>query len=63
MVSVIPQIADDKQIWQSSTFVGSVPDELKKYKELLDAEIISQEEFDIKKKELLGFDLRLPPKN
>ena len=29
-------------------------DEIKKYKELLDSEIITQEEFDAKKKELLG---------
>ena len=32
----------------------SVVDELKKYKDLLDAEIITQEEFDAKKKQLLG---------
>lgn len=32
----------------------SVTDELKKYKELLDMEIITQEEFDAKKKQLLG---------
>jgi len=29
-------------------------DEIKKYKELLDSGIITQEEFDAKKKELLG---------
>ena len=29
-------------------------DELKKYKELLDMGVISQEEFDAKKKQLLG---------
>ena len=29
-------------------------DELKKYKELLDSGVISQEEFDAKKKQLLG---------
>lgn len=33
----------------------SVVDELKNYKELLDSGIITQEEFDKKKKELLGF--------
>ena len=33
----------------------SVADELKNYKELLDSGIITQEEFDKKKKELLGF--------
>lgn len=32
----------------------SVADELKKYKELLDSGIITQEEFDAKKKQLLG---------
>lgn len=32
----------------------SVADELKKFKELLDAEIITQDEFEAKKKELLG---------
>jgi predicted Zn-dependent peptidase len=33
---------------------ASTADELKKYKELLDAGIITQEEFDAKKKQLLG---------
>ncbi len=33
----------------------SVADELKKFKELLDMGIITQEEFDKKKKDLLGF--------
>ena len=33
---------------------SSNADELKKYKELLDMGVISQEEFDAKKKELLG---------
>ena len=32
----------------------SEADELKKYKELLDSDIITQEEFDAKKKQLLG---------
>ncbi len=32
----------------------SVPDEIRKYKELLDEEIITQEEFDAKKKQLLN---------
>ena len=32
----------------------STADEIKKYKDLLDAGIISQEEFDVKKKQLLG---------
>ena len=51
--SITPQVAD-KQTPQASTFIGSVPDELKKYKDLLDLGAITQEEFDIKKKELLG---------
>ena len=34
--------------------VGSNADELKKYKELLDSGVITQEEFDAKKKQLLG---------
>ena len=37
-----------------STPTGSIADELKKFKELLDAGIITQEEFDAKKKQLLG---------
>ena len=37
-----------------STPVASNADELKKYKELLDMGVISQEEFDAKKKQLLG---------
>lgn len=40
---------------QNSSFAGSAADELKKYKELLDSGIITQEEFDAKKKQLLGF--------
>ncbi|MBQ7378808.1 MAG: SHOCT domain-containing protein [Clostridia bacterium] len=40
----------------SNTIIQSTSnaDELKKYKELLDSGIISQEEFDAKKKQLLG---------
>ena len=37
-----------------TTISGSDADELKKYKELLDNGVISQEEFDAKKKQLLG---------
>ncbi len=51
--SITPQVAD-KQTPQASTFIGSAPDELKKYKDLLDLGAITQEEFDTKKKELLG---------
>jgi predicted Zn-dependent peptidase len=32
----------------------STADELKKFKELLDSGVITQEEFDAKKKQLLG---------
>ena len=32
----------------------STADELKKYKELLDLGVLTQEEFDVKKKQLLG---------
>ena len=32
----------------------SAADELKKYKDLLDAGVITQEEFDAKKKQLMG---------
>ena len=40
---------------QNSSFVVSAADEIKKYKELLDSGVITQEEFDVKKKQLLGF--------
>ena len=36
-----------------SAYIGSA-DELKKYKDLLDCGVITQEEFDAKKKQLLG---------
>ncbi|GEM_PF-804344 len=39
---------------QDAIPVYGVPEELKKYKELLDMEIITAEEFEIKKKQLLG---------
>ena len=38
----------------STTIATSGADEIKKYKELLDSGIITQEEFDAKKKQLLG---------
>ncbi len=38
----------------STTIQVSPADELKKFKELLDAGVITQEEFDAKKKQLLG---------
>lgn len=37
-----------------STSAPSIPDEIRKYKELLDDGIITQEEFNTKKKQLLG---------
>lgn len=39
---------------KTSQPVADVPEELKKYKELLDSGVITQEEFDEKKKQLLG---------
>lgn len=51
------QMAAIKSPTQSQTVVQStpdVPDEIRKYKQLLDDNIITQEEFDAKKKELLN---------
>lgn len=51
------QMAAIKSPTQSQTVVQStpdVPDEIRKYKQLLDDKIITQEEFDAKKKELLN---------
>ena len=49
------KIKEAKQL-KNNQFVGGVSaaDELKKFKELLDVGIISQEEFEAKKKQLLG---------
>lgn len=47
------QVADVKHQTPPTTTL-STTDELKKYKELLDMGIITQEEFDAKKKQLLG---------
>ncbi len=44
----------DKQIAPQITSQSSSVDELKKFKELLDSGVITQEEFDAKKKQLLG---------
>ena len=46
--------AKQEQITSTSAPTISAADELKKFKELLDSGIISQEEFDAKKKQLLG---------
>jgi|GEM_PF-1576310 len=43
-----------KQVTSNETASISTADELKKFKDLLDSGIISQEEFDAKKKDLLG---------
>ncbi len=45
---------DEKKVESTSIIASSTVDELKKYKELLDSGIITQEEFDIKKKQILG---------
>ena len=55
IISLLSVIADS----QTAPVAGSVPvasaaDELMKYKQLLDAGAITQEEFDAKKKQLLG---------
>ena len=42
------------QVLPQTVPVVSVADELKKFKELLDLDIITREEFDAKKKQLLG---------
>ena len=58
LANKLAELVDQHQVKidMPSTPVSSVSsaDELKKYKELLDAGIISQEEFDAKKKQLLG---------
>ena len=43
-----------KEQQQAVAQQGSAADELKKFKELLDSGVITQEEFDEKKKQLLG---------
>ena len=52
-------LVDRQKQTETSATVASAPatsnaDELKKYKELLDSGVITQEEFDAKKKQLLG---------
>ena len=42
------------QVTEKPASVGSNADELKKYKDLLDAGVITQEEFEAKKKQILG---------
>ena len=52
-LSVFQLICDKKNNEQSQTS-GDVTDEIMKYKKLLDAGAITQEEYDMKKKELLN---------
>jgi predicted Zn-dependent peptidase len=50
----IGKVQIDAAHQHNSTTPASNADELKKFKELLDAGVITQEEFDAKKKQLLG---------
>ena len=52
----IEEVKQQKSMSQTTTVVQqtSVADEIKKFKELLDMGVITQEEFDAKKKQLLG---------
>lgn len=55
--AVNESISKNKSVPQNTvttTASSSTTDELKKYKELLDSGVITQEEFDAKKKQLLG---------
>ena len=46
---------DDRiRIWFDKNIDASIADEIKKFKELLDSGAITKEEYDTKKKELLG---------
>ena len=52
--SVVPKEQEKPQQIINNIKETSNADELKKYKELIDSGVITQEEFDAKKKELLG---------
>ena len=56
IVNFIEKRRDELNVQQTSTVIQqtSAADELKKFKELLDMGVITQEEFDAKKKEILG---------
>ena len=54
LTDIIGKVQVEAAYTQNSTPVASNADELKKYKDLLDSGVISQEEFDAKKKQLLG---------
>lgn len=51
---IVNQLEEEKGVSIKNNSNISVADEIKKFKELLDNGIISQEEFDVKKKQLLG---------
>lgn len=53
-ISKLLNARQDKMPKQEAINNNSNADELKKYKELLDSGVITQEEFDAKKKQLLG---------
>lgn len=50
----LSDISNESVISDQTNNILSAADEIKKYKELLDCGAISQEEFDVKKKQLLG---------
>lgn len=54
LTDIIGKVQVESVYTQNTAPVASNADELKKYKELLDTGVISQEEFDAKKKQLLG---------
>ena len=54
LTDIVGKVQVESAYTQSNNSAPSDADELKKYKDLLDAGIITQEEFDAKKKQLLG---------
>lgn len=53
-LSVFQLICDSQELTESNNTLGSNADEIRKFKELFDEGIITLEEYDAKKKELLG---------
>ena len=55
---IISVLGSNNKAGMTQKFKQEIPqsnaDELKKYKDLLDSGVLSQEEFDAKKKQLLG---------
>lgn len=51
---MLNEINSSSKKFESNNIVSSPADELKKFKELLDMGALTQEEFDIKKKQLLN---------